>query len=83
MTLTCLKDMNPELLGILPHFPYFNSYFMHLRHFHVSCSGWDFFVLAAHGMLKLTTAVQYATSESLRITCDVNLTVNGGTWFHL
>ena len=34
-------------------------------------------------MLKLATVVQYATSSSLRVTCDVNLTVTGGTWFHL
>jgi len=34
-------------------------------------------------MLKLRTAVQYATLLSLRITCVVNLTVTGGTWFRL
>jgi len=56
--------MNPELLNILPRFPYFISYFMLLRHFHVSlCSAWDFFfVLTAHDVLKLTAAVQYAAS---------------------
>jgi len=64
VTPTCLKDMNPELLNILPRFPYFISYFMLLRHFHVSlCSAWDFFfVLTAHDVLKLTAAVQYAAS---------------------
>ena len=57
VTPTCWKDMNPELLRILPNFPYFNSYFMHLSHFHVSvCSTWDFFVLTTHDVLKLTTA---------------------------